>query len=246
MKYINIINGFVVVLFLMMTACTGGVREFLNIPIKGTIEGYLIDELTGESIGNALVTAHFIQPDDNEGTEKDVSEFTTRDGFFRLENVWDEARVAIEKEGFKPISFHVVMEEDKKTTFNLYTKGNPLIEKEVISHSDISITDIDTIYYFIEVTDPYNDSTEPARGDLFLLDVGTGIREFSFPLVEISHTHLFTTLEAKIPTSVFLQPELNLSEKGTAIFHFDEQVIDADGNIAFKDDVNLELIVRYD
>lgn len=246
MKYQHVFVCIIFLLLFIMTACTGGIRDFLDIPIKGTIEGYLIDELTGDSIGGALVTAHFIQPDDGAGTEKTVSELTTKDGFFHLENIWDHARISIEKDGFEPISFHVVMEEDNHTIFNLYTNGGAVIDKEVISHTDVSITDVDTIFYFIEVTDPYNMNDGAATGELFLLDVSTGIREFSFPLFEISHTHLFTTLEAKIPTNVFLQPELNLSEKGTATFHFDEQIIDADGNIAFKDNVNLELIVRYD
>lgn len=243
----NIYNLICVLSFLFLLAgCTGGVKDFFDIPHKGTIEGYVIDELTGDSLENVTVTAHFIKPNDGDGEEVDLSDITTNDGFFRIDNIWDDARIAVEKEGYAPISFHVEIENDSHTEFNLYTRGNPLIDHEVISNTDVNINEVDTIYYFVEVTDPYNLMDGAARGDLFLIEQETGIRELAFPLVEISHTHLFTTLEAKIPTSAFLIKELDLENKKVIQFHFDEQVIDADGNIGFKDDTDIELTIRYE
>lgn len=208
---------------LMWTSC----KDVLNIPLKGSINGYVIDEFTRDSISNVKVTATFIRPDSGEGQEDTKETTTTNKGFFYLDDIWDRARITVEKSGFQTLSFDIDIEEFNDTTFILETRGTPKIAGTYFSLKELSHTEGDSTQISLEIEDRYNETSGEYSAVIFFYDLERDVTVASVEFEETVQSQSFINLRAELSVAAFPIPEEDEIDR---IYGYFIEVTDPDGN----------------
>lgn len=202
-------------------------KKGLNIPLKGSINGYVVDEFTGDSLANVLVRATFIRPDQNEGQEDTKETTTTNKGFFRLDDIWDRARITVEKSGFQTLSFDIDIENDADTTFVLKTRGTPKIRGVIFSTQELSHEANDSLEITLEIEDRYNEIEGVYSATIFFYDLERDVTVAGFTFDEAVQSQSFVNLKTEIRVSDFPIPD---EEEEFRYYGHIVEVTDPDGN----------------
>lgn len=204
-----------------------GCQKVLNIPLKGSVSGYVIDEFTNDSIPNVLIEALFTLPDDGTGEERTKTTATTSDGFFHIEDIWDRARVTVSKPGFRTLSFDISIQDDADTTFILKTRGFPKIVGSSFSTKDLSHIENDTMNISVEIEDRYNLAEGTYSAVVFFYDLERDITVASVELSETVQSQSFISLQGQIDVTAFPLLEEDETER---VYGYFVEVTDPDEN----------------
>lgn len=216
------------ILFVLAAIVTwSGCKKGLNIPLKGSISGYVIDEFTNDSIPNVEIQALFTLPNNGTGEERTKTTTTTSNGFFHIEDIWDRARVTVSKPGFRTLSFDISIQDDADTTFILKTRGFPKIVGSSFSTKDLSHIENDTMNISVEIEDRYNEIEGTYSAVIFFYDLERNVTVASIQLNETVQSQSFINLQGQTDATVF--PLLGANETERVYGYFIE-VTDPDEN----------------
>ena len=213
-------------LMLLFGSCDK-VKEFLDVPLQGTIAGTIRDSLTSIPLQDVVVTADYIIPDDNTGTRQELIFNTATDGTYILKDVWDEVFVKVEKPGFKTQAFTLVIDsKTKDKPFDITLIGMPGMVAEAVSDHELDYAANDTAIVHVEIRDLYNDNTSGEYQAYILFyeinsDLNVCVRQLSrkFP------SQTFITLVDTLTANCFPDP------KGVPTqYSYYYEIIDPDGN----------------
>ena len=236
-KFLKLIALFLLP-FIVLNSCA----DLFNLPQQGTLTGFVTDKLTGEPIPNVLIIADYVEPNETGGIDRQQQFFTTDEGFFRLENIWDEARIVTERKGFQSLHFFFVVKEGDNETVSLQLLGNPILFDHFFDELEISQSKAETTELRAEVEDLYNDDIHgDFRVFVFFTNIADGHAEAGFTLEQVVKSDHFANFRVEINANEF--PALHDGEKFELRYLI--EIEDPDGNVHdyFSTDSDPHLVV---
>ena len=234
------------ILSLLISSCfiLNSCGELLNLPRQGVLTGYVVDKLTRDPIPNVLIIAEYIEPNDAGGTEREQRFFTTDEGYFQLENIWDEARIVTELKGFQPLHFFFEIEEGHNEPVTIELLGKPIIYDFFFEDEEISQSKDEETVLRVEVEDLYN---ENLGGDfrvfVFFTNTLDGHSEAGFEMEQIVKSDHFANFKVDLNANDF--PKLEEGEK--FVLKYLIEIEDPDKNVYdyFSKDLDPLLTVTH-
>ena len=193
------------------------------IPIKGSIEGFVIDN-NGAPIKDADIAIIYVPATEEaeEAEEKEVTIHSNVEGFYELGNLWDDLLITVSKTGFKGAFAHIRLSEQSAAIHDFELIGSPTVQSITLTTNNLTAADENPIQINVALEDGYNSDTPKYEGNLFFEDAN-GVLQLTLPLNPLAIGATTATLTAKLTHEQLLPGTYTIST----------QVIDLDGNKHF-------------
>lgn len=142
------------------------------LPVQGEIEGYVRDT-NGKPVAGITVSAAFEAASSSGQAAASVqSAKTDLEGYYRLNDLWDEISLSINHPGFEPVFHFIDLKDEARPVVNIELIGSPKIQGIALDKNALSLSlpTPDTIVAQIEVLDAYNSQDGSYKGSLILQD----------------------------------------------------------------------------
>lgn len=224
-NYIILLASFFVFLFLF-TSCEK-TKNFLDIPLQGTIKGVVYDSLTQRPIPGVILTATYLLPDNDNGEIKNLLFETASNGSYILKDVWDEVYVKVEKPGFETKAFTLeISRETKDKPFDITLIGMPGMVAEEVSDHELDYTANDTASVHVEIRDLYNDNTSGEyKAYILFYEINSDLNVCVRQLYRKFPSQTFITLVDTLTANCFPDPQGVPTQ-----YSYYYEIVDPDGN----------------
>lgn len=163
-----IIYGIICLLLFPLAGC----QEVVFYPVQGSVSGIVRDN-NGVPMQGIAVSVTFQEPAQSPGQTvfpQTKSTQTDHNGYYKIEDLWEEILLSTQVTGFEPAARYHNLRDNSNPVLDLTLNGSPTVVTYKLSKPVLSITNSDTIRFDIEVRDVYNESGQPYKCTIRLLD----------------------------------------------------------------------------
>ena len=222
---------FILITSLLGILCSCGEIEFL--PTKGSVYGIVVDN-NNMPLGGVEVVASFTAPESSSGfLTSPVSNATSGDGKYQVDEVWDEVHLEINHTGFLPAFQRVELVNSKRNAqVNFTLIGSPTIQSVTFSQDTLNKDSLESLIISMVGEDLFNTFPDTPVGT-FLVQNSEG------QTVQIQDAEI----DSQSQTSFLFRSLLTSDDLPRGTYQVIGEVIDTDGNRhALSSDESFEIL----
>lgn len=213
----------VIFIFTILSILSIGCRQPILIPTIGSVEGKVVDIHNQPLEGVEIEITHVPASDRSEASEEKIMTETDFEGNFTAEDVWDEFRIEVKKDGFRGQSTHGKIKSGSvQPNFDFTLIGSPEQSEIILSRSTLSASDTIGLMVLIKVEDAHNEETSGYSGTLLVVSADG----FLQTAIELS-------LKAEAVGRATLEAELLPESLPVGTYDLSAEISDPDGNHSF-------------